>query len=63
MRKFRIIIICVSVVAIIVFLIIFDNKNLNSKSNLGFFLGIIVAICNILTMIFSNRNEVKNKLN
>jgi hypothetical protein len=59
MKKFRLIIICVSAVLILVILFVIDYQNFLSRSNLGPFLGIIAMILNILSMILSNRHEVK----
>jgi len=61
MRKFRIAIIILSFLIIITFLVIFDYNKLMTKSNLGFLLGIISAILNIIAMVLSNRYEAKNK--
>jgi hypothetical protein len=61
MKKFRLFIICVSVVLIIVILFVIDYQNLISRSNLGALLGIIAMSLNILSMILSNRNESKTE--
>jgi uncharacterized membrane protein (DUF485 family) len=60
MRKFRTIIAWISFAAIVVLLVIIDYNNLVSKANFGLFLGIVVAIGNILSSVLSNLYEKKN---
>lgn len=62
MKKFRMIIIYISVALIIGMLLIIDYQNFFSRPNLGSFLGIIAMLFNILAMILSNRHEIKNSL-
>jgi len=61
MKKFRLIIIGISVVLIFIALFYIDYQDLMSRSNLGSFLGIIAMLFNILAMILSIRYEAKNK--
>ena len=61
MRKFRLIIIYISVALIIVTLFIIDYKNFISKANIGAFFGIITMLLNVFSMILSNRHEAKNE--
>ena len=61
MKKFRFIIIGISVALILITLLFIDYQDLVSRSNLGSFLGIIAMLFNILAMILSNRHEAKNK--
>ena len=59
MRKFRLIIICISVALIIVTLFIIDYQNFISRANIGAFFGIITMLLNVFSMILSNRHEAK----
>jgi uncharacterized membrane protein len=61
MRKFRLIIIFISVALIIVSLFIIDYQNFNSKTNIGAFFGIFTMLLNVFSMILSNRYEAKNE--
>jgi cadmium resistance protein CadD (predicted permease) len=61
MRKFRLIIICISIVLILVALFIIDYQDFISKANIGVFFGIIAMLLNVFSMILSNRHEAKNK--
>ena len=61
MRKFRLIIICISITLILVALFIIDYQNFISKANIGAFFGIIAMLLNVVSMILSNRHEAKNK--
>jgi hypothetical protein len=63
MRKFRIIIIIVSIILIIGSLFIINYQNLISRPNLGSLLVIIVSVLNIISMTLSIKNEAKNNLN
>jgi hypothetical protein len=62
MRKIRNIIAWISVACIIVLLVIIDYNNLISKSNFGLFLGIFVSLGNIVSAVFSNISEKKNRV-
>ena len=62
MRKFRLIIVGISIVLILVMLLFIDYRDLVSISNLGSFLGIIAMLFNILAMILSNRHEAKKNI-
>jgi uncharacterized membrane protein required for colicin V production len=59
MKKLKLAILLASSLVLIGFLIIFDYSNLTARSNLGFALGIIAAICNIIAMILTIRSEEK----
>ena len=61
MKKFRRIIIYISIGVIILTLTFVNYDDLVSRSNLGNLLGIIAMLFNILSMILSNRYEDKNK--
>jgi cadmium resistance protein CadD (predicted permease) len=61
MRKFRLIIICISVALILVALFIIDYQDFISKANISAFFGIIAMLLNVFSMILSNRQEAKNK--
>jgi cadmium resistance protein CadD (predicted permease) len=61
MRKFRIIIIFISIALILVTLFIINYQDFISKANIGAFFGIIAMILNISSMLLSNRHEAKNK--
>jgi len=63
MKKLKLAILITSSLVLIGFLIIFDYSNLTARSNLGFILGIIAAICNIIAMILTIRSEEKNTAN
>jgi hypothetical protein len=61
MNKLRFAVIIASSVVIIGFLLIFDYSNLLSKANLGFILGIIASVFNIIAMIISINKEGNTK--
>ncbi len=61
MNKLRFVVIIASSVVIIGFLLIFDYSNLLSKPNLGFILGIIASVFNIIAMIISINKEGNTK--
>jgi hypothetical protein len=61
MRKFRLIIICISIALILVALFNIDYQHFFSKANTGAFFGIIAMLLNVFSMILSNRHEAKNK--
>jgi len=61
MNKLRFAVIIASSVVIIGFLLIFDYSNLLSKPNLGFILGIIASVFNIIAMIISINKEGNTK--
>jgi hypothetical protein len=59
MKKFRLIIICVSLILILLTLFFIDYQNFISRANFGAFLGIFAMILNIISMILSDRHEAK----
>lgn len=61
MNRLRFAVIIASSVVIIGFLLIFDYSNLLSKPNLGFILGIIASVFNIIAMIISINKEGNTK--
>lgn len=61
MRKFRLIIIYISIALIIVTLFIIDYRDFISKANTGAFFGIITMLLNVFSMILSNRHEAKTE--
>jgi predicted ferric reductase len=63
MRKFRIIVIILSVAIIIVNLFLIDFQNFISRPNLAAFLGIAAMILITIAMLLSNRHESKNQNN
>jgi hypothetical protein len=63
MRKFRVIIIIVSIILIIGSLLIINYQDLISRPNLASLLVIIVSLLNIISMTLSIKNEAKNNLN
>jgi cadmium resistance protein CadD (predicted permease) len=62
MRKFRLIIIYISIALILVALFIIDYQDFISKANIGAFFGIIAMLLNVFSMILSNKHEAKNKM-
>jgi len=62
-NKLRLSVIIASTIVIIGFLFIFDYSSPLSKYNLGFTLGIIASVVNIIAMILSIKEENKNTTN
>ncbi len=62
-NRLRLSVIIASTIVIIGFLFIFDYSSPLSKHNLGFTLGIIASIFNIVAMILSIKEENKNTTN
>jgi len=61
MTKFRFIIIGLCIVVITGNLFFIDYRHLLSRPNLGPFLGIAAMVLIMLSMILSNRHEVRGK--
>jgi len=59
MRKFRVIVICISAALIIVSLFFINYMDLLSKSNLGVLSGIVSMSLIIISMYLSNKHEEK----
>jgi len=59
MRKFRLIIIGISILFIFMFLFFIDYQNFLSRSNLASYLGILAMLFNILAMHLSNKHEAR----
>ncbi|MFN8241432.1 MAG: hypothetical protein U0X39_11885 [Bacteroidales bacterium] len=57
MSNLRKILIIVSLVVVAGFLIIYDYSDFWSRRNLGYFLGIIAAVLNLVSVILSARRE------
>jgi len=61
MKKFRIGLTVFAALSIALQLYIFDYKDLSWSNNSGHYLSIIAMICVIVSMIFSQRHENKQK--
>jgi preprotein translocase subunit SecG len=61
MRKLRVIFIFISAGLIMLILFFIDYKELISKSNLSPFLGIVIMLFTIFSLVLSNRHESSNE--